>query len=87
MHKVVILPHARERMEERGAEESEVVAAVTMGESTPGNMGRMRFIKNFSFDGTWKDRHYTTKQVHALTARHGDEWRVVTVIVKYFGKD
>lgn len=86
MH-VTIISHAKEAMEERGATENEVRMTVETGEMTAAKKGRLRFVKNFSFDAMWRGKYYTTKQVHAIVAPHGEEKRVVTVITKYFGKD
>jgi hypothetical protein len=76
--------HARERLLERGATESEVAATVEMGESFPAKHGRTGFRLNFPFDGTWQDRWYATKQVEAFAVRERDDWVVVTVITRYF---
>jgi len=45
-----IHPHARERMEERGANEEEVVETVRRGERFPTKFGRIGFCRNFPFD-------------------------------------
>ncbi len=82
MH-VRVHPHALERMRERGATESEVVAAVLDGERFPAKFGRMGFRRNFLFDGTWRGKLYKTKQVEAYAVRD-DGWLVITVLVKYF---
>lgn len=43
-------PHARERMQERGATEEEVRATVEQGEQFPTKFGRIGFRRNFRFD-------------------------------------
>ena len=82
---VTIMPHAYEAMFERGAQESEVIAAIERGEMVPAKKNVFMYIRNFHFDEVWRDKYYTTKQVLAIVAHHGDERRVVTVITKYFG--
>ncbi|MDX2074181.1 MAG: DUF4258 domain-containing protein [Alphaproteobacteria bacterium] len=85
--KIIILDHALEAMEERGASVEEVERTVREGDMIPAKIGRMRYMKNLRFDGVWRGRRYTTKQVNAIVARRGSEMRVVTVIVKYIGKE
>ena len=77
-------PHARERMEERGATEEEVEATVEQGEPFPAKFGRTGFRRNFAFDGQWRGKRYRTKQVEAYAAREGNDWLVLTVITRYF---
>jgi hypothetical protein len=50
-------PHARERMEERGATAEEVRATVEHGESLPAKFGRTGFRHNFRFDQNRHGRH------------------------------
>jgi hypothetical protein len=80
-------PHASERLAERGATEAEAVAAVVGGEQFAAKFGRTGFRRNFSFGGVWRGRRYASKQVEAYGVRQGDDWLVITVIVKYFGAD
>jgi hypothetical protein len=85
--KVDIHPHARQRLSERGATEAEVIATVGGGEQFPAKFGRIGFRRNFSFDGEWRGRQYGSKQVEAYAVRQGEDWLVITVIVKYFGQE
>ena len=77
-------PHARERMDSRGASEAEVVATVENGESFPARFGRTGFRRNFSFDAQWRGRHFETKQVEAYAVEEDDDWLVITVVTRYF---
>ncbi len=81
---VVIEPHARERMSERGATEDEVAAAVAQGEMFPAKFGRAGFRRNFAYDGLWRGRRYATKQVEVLAVEEDEHWVAITVIVKFF---
>jgi hypothetical protein len=63
--KVRLHPHARERLIERGAIESEVIATVESGERFPAIYGRTGFRRNFVFGKEWLGRTYSTKQVEA----------------------
>jgi hypothetical protein len=81
---VRIHPHARERMEERGANEEEVVETVRKGERFPAKFGRIGFRRNFPFDNLWRGKRYGTKQVEAYAVEEEDAIVVITVIVKYF---
>jgi hypothetical protein len=78
-------PHARERLQERGATEEEVTTAVEAGERFDAKFGRVGFRRNFPFESVWMGRQYATKQVEAYAIQEGGDWLVITAIVKYFG--
>jgi hypothetical protein len=82
--KVTLHPHAKERLAERGATESEVIATVTQGEQFPAKFGRTGFRRNFPYQKRWRGRLYTTKQILAFADQVADGWLVITVIVRYF---
>ena len=77
-------PHARERMDERGATEEEVKATVEQGESFPAKFGRTGFRRNFRFDQHRHGRQYHTKQIEAYAVQEGPVWLVITVLTRYF---
>jgi len=77
-------PHARERMQERGATEEETQATVAQGEQFPAKFGRTGFRRNFQFDQEWRGRHHHTKQVEVYAVQEGADWLVITVITRYF---
>lgn len=78
-------PHALERIEERGATEDEVRAAVELGEKFPVKFGRVGFRRNFPFDRSWRGRSYLTKQVEVYTVEEEPQnWLVITVITPYY---
>ncbi|MFH0813375.1 MAG: hypothetical protein V2A69_11145 [Pseudomonadota bacterium] len=54
------------------------------GESFPAKFGRTGFRRNISFAGLWRNRYYGTKQIEAYTVQEGDDWLVITVVVRYF---
>lgn len=81
---VRIHPHARERMEERGVTEKEIIATLKKGERFPVKFDRTGFRRNFPFDGEWHGKHYRTKQVEAYAVREGKDWLVITTIARYF---
>lgn len=81
---VHIHPHARERMAERGATESEIIAAVERGERFPAKFGRTGFRRNFVYEQEWRDRFYRTKQLEVIAVAEDDDWLALTVIVRYF---
>jgi hypothetical protein len=76
--------HARARMLERGASEDEILATISEGERFPVKFGRQGFRRNFQFDSTWRSRRYAMKQIEVSAVWENDDWRVITVIVKYF---
>lgn len=78
-------PHARERMEERGANENEVLVAVERGERFPAKFGRTGFRHNFPFEEKWGAKYYHTKQVEVYAVQEeSTDWLVLTVITRYF---
>jgi hypothetical protein len=77
-------PHARERMIERGASLDEVIATVREGERFPARFDRTGFRRTFAFEGIWRGRRYSAKQVDLFAVEEGGGWLVVTVIVRYF---
>ena len=76
--------HAQERLVERGATEQEVITTVEEGETFPAKYGRTGFRRNFSFNTTWRGKHYKTKQIEAYTVKENSDWLVITVIIRYF---
>jgi hypothetical protein len=81
---VHIHPHARERTAGRGATEAEIIATVERGERFPVKFGRTGFRRNFVYEQEWRDRFYRTKQLEVIAVPEGDDWLVLTVIVRYF---
>lgn len=81
---VEISHHAREQMDERGANESEVLQAIQNGIDEPARKGRKMYRKNFQFNGLWRGRQYKVKQVVPVVAEEGNKLVVVTVYVFYF---
>jgi hypothetical protein len=82
--KVGLHPHAKVRLQERGATEEEIIATIGRGERFSVKHGRTGFRCNFPFDGEWNNRRYSTKQVEAYAVEEEDGWLVITVIVKFF---
>jgi hypothetical protein len=81
---VILHPHARSRLIERGATEAEVIATVESGTSFPAQFGRTGFRRNFSFNAQWQEKFYAMKKVEAIAAKEGEDWLIITVIVKFF---
>jgi hypothetical protein len=79
-----IHPHARDRMQERGATEREVEGAILRGERFPAKFGRHGFRRNFRFDDDWQGRRYATKQIEVFAVYEDGDWLAISVIVKYF---
>lgn len=82
--KITFHPHAMDRMLERGATMDEVRVTIEKGEQFPAKYGRIGFRRNFSFEGTWRGKNYTTKQIEAYVVREDSDWIVITVITRYF---
>ena len=81
---VHIHPHARERMEERGADEDEITATIENGERYPAKFGRIGFRRNFSFNKERRGKFYTTKQIELYAVQEQDGWLVITVLTRFF---
>ncbi|MDP3901263.1 MAG: hypothetical protein Q8Q38_02970 [bacterium] len=81
MASITIHPHAKIRMQERGATKREVTAAVREGEQFRAKFGRVGFRMNFPARG---NRMYQTKQVEAYGVKEDKALVIITVIVKYF---
>jgi hypothetical protein len=77
-------PHAAQRLVERGASETEVIATVAEGERFAAKFGRLGFRRNFLFDGIWNGREYANKQIEAYAVEEDGCWLDITVIVKFF---
>lgn len=77
-------PHAKTRMEERGATETEVISAVESGEMFPVKFGRTGFRRNFPYNAQWRGKLYAMKQIEAFAVREDEDWLVITVVVKFF---
>ena len=81
---VQLHPHALQRMAERGATSLEVAAAVQGGERFEAKFGRVGFRRNFVFEKQWRGRYYRTKQVEVYAVHQGQDYLVISVIVRYF---
>lgn len=71
-------------MSERGAERSEVVKVITLGEAIPAKEGRLAFRLNLQFGGSWLGKRYKTKQIKSIVVKENGHYVVVTVYVFYF---
>jgi hypothetical protein len=76
-----------DRLAERGASEAEVLATVADGERFEAKFGRTGFRRNHPYDGEWRGRRYSTKQLEVYAVEESAGWLVITVIVKYFGRE
>lgn len=77
-------PHAKERMNERGATECEVIATVEQGEQFPAKFNRTGFRRNFIFNNKWQGKFYNMKQIEAFAVKEGNDWLVISIITKYY---
>ena len=82
--RVSLHPHALERMTDRGVTETEVLQVIDGGEEIPAKHGRTGFRRNFAFDGSFRGKRYSTKQVEVIAVSEGDDWLVITAIARYF---
>ena len=81
---ILIHPHAKERMEERGATEAEVRATIAEGEKFPAKFGRAGFRRNFTFERSRDGKFFRIKQVVVYGIQERKDFIVITVVVRYF---
>ena len=81
---IKIHPHTKERMQERGATDEEIIKTVEEGEKFPAKFGRIGLRRNFTFEGMWRGKEYKTKQVEVYAVKEAEDFIVITVVVKYF---
>jgi hypothetical protein len=56
-----------------------------LGEKFPVKFERFGFRRNFPFDGQWRGRTFSTKQVEVFAVEEFPEnWLVITVITRFF---
>jgi len=77
-------PHAKERLDERGATEDEVILTIEAGETFPAKFGRTAFRRNFAFGEAWRGKTYGTKQVEVYAVNEGEDWLALTVVTRFF---
>ncbi len=82
--KIELHPHAMQRISERKVTEKEVMETVTRGERFPAKFGRTGFRFNFNYNGTWRGKKYSVKQIEAYAVKEDDRWLVITVMSKFF---
>ncbi|RZD16855.1 MAG: DUF4258 domain-containing protein [Candidatus Acididesulfobacter guangdongensis] len=81
---MIIHPHAKERMTERGINEKEVIETLEDGECFPVKFGRNGFRRNFIFNDLWRGKKYNIKQVEVITVNEDNDIIIITAIAKYF---
>jgi hypothetical protein len=84
MKPVYISTHAREQIDERGADENEVIETIRTGERVPAKYGRQGYRKNFQYNQVWGRRTYAIKQILAIVAEEADQLVLVTAYTFYF---
>jgi hypothetical protein len=84
MRRVTLLPHAVQRLSERGANKADVIYAVRRGVQSSAKHGRTKFSHTFAYNRKWLGRAYRQKTVEAFgVIEPGGSVTVVTVIVKF----
>ena len=77
-------PHAKERMDERGATKNEIEVTIEEGERFNAKHNRSGFRRNFLFNSEWRGKYYNIKQVEVYAVKENIDWLVITIITKYF---
>lgn len=70
--KVILHPHAVQRLPERGALEEEVIKTVLHGEEFPAKFSRTGFRLNHPLTGIWRGKTYNIKQIEAFAVKEND---------------
>ena len=84
MKSIRLTRHAHEQAIERGAEETEILEAITKGSCELTKHGRMLYRYNFEFGKHWQGKHYSIKQVAPVIKEELNEIVVITVYTFYF---
>jgi hypothetical protein len=81
---VIFTHHARERMQERGAREEDVRAALRLGQREPTQRGLAQYRLNIEFRREWAGRYYGVQQIVPAVDEEAERIVVVTVYTFYF---
>ena len=84
MKKIEYSRHALEQMVERGANRTEVEAAIRRGERVPAKKDRHAYRINLEYHGIWCGKKYAMKQVMPVVVEEGETFVVITVYVFFF---
>ncbi|MBN2410037.1 MAG: hypothetical protein JXE07_09890 [Candidatus Aminicenantes bacterium] len=71
-------------MEERETSKDEVRVTISQGERFPAKLGRVGFKRNFPFESKRDGKFFRIKQVVVYGVEEGEDFLVITVVVKYF---
>lgn len=81
---IVFTTHARQRIQERGASEEDVIEAIRIGRKEPAQRGFFQYRLNLEFKREWAGQFYDVQQVAPVVAEEENRKIVVTVYVFYF---
>ena len=81
---IVFTQHARDRCRDRGATESDVVAAIRNGKREPAQRGLWLFRMNVEYQRQWGGAWYAVQQVAPVVDEQPNRFVVVTVYTFYF---
>ncbi len=76
--------HAKIRSNFRGATKEEISEAIRTTKWQASSLNKLECVKDFSFNKTWNNKFYKTKQVKPIFVEEDNEIVVVTVYVYYF---
>ncbi|MEK7560738.1 MAG: hypothetical protein AAB539_02165 [Patescibacteria group bacterium] len=82
--RILFHPHARDRIRERGTTATEIIKTVETGERFSAKFGRIGFRKNIASSNMHSNKRYHAKQVEVYGVKTGNDFIVITVIVKHF---
>jgi hypothetical protein len=79
------IPHAQQRIRQRGTTLEEVEEVLTKGTEESGKRGRKCKAMVFPFASVWQGKYYPQKKVRVIYVEEGADLIVVTVYV-YYGR-
>jgi Domain of unknown function (DUF4258) len=81
---IVFSRHALERCKQRGAAETDVIAAIRNGKREPAQRGLWLFRLNLEYQREWGGKYYAVQQISPIVDEGPDRLVVVTIYTFYF---
>lgn len=81
--RIVVIEHARQRMEERGIDIEELRSVLDEKNFTTSHSGRKIKEKVFSYNSEWLGEQYPEKKVGVIYVEEGDITIVLTAVAFY----
>ena len=83
---IVLTEHARQRMQDRGAREADVLRTVELGQCEPAQRGLHACRLDVEYGQEWAGRHYAVQRIVAVIDDEAERIVVVTVYTFYIAE-